>query len=228
MNEKKIDNAIELDSITKSFGKNIVIKELSFNVQYSEKIAIFAPSGSGKTTLLNILSGIDKNFSGSFKIKYPFSIVFQEARLFPYMKLIENIYFPLKLNKMPITKDIVKKADEWLEITSLKGFENYYPCELSGGMKAKVSIIRSFINESKIMLMDEPFKSIDIQSKQCIINYIKENYKDMTLILVTHNIDELPLISTMIYKFSETPLHKFDKIFIDKDSNLSEILNKLF
>ncbi|MEJ5273789.1 MAG: ATP-binding cassette domain-containing protein, partial [Spirochaetota bacterium] len=220
--------AIEVKNLTKSFGKNVVIQDLSFNINRSEKVAIFAPSGSGKTTLLNILSGIDKNYSGFFNINYSYSFVFQESRLFPYMTAIQNILLALQLRKISITDEILKKIDEWMQITSLKGYEKYYPYELSGGMKAKIALIRAFIIEPKIIFMDEPFKSIDIQSKQTIINYIKDKYKDLTMLLVTHNIDELPLIGGKILKFQVSPLSKYDEIIIEDNLSISEIIYKLF
>ncbi|MCR4421593.1 MAG: ATP-binding cassette domain-containing protein [Exilispira sp.] len=221
-------NAVEVKSICKSFGKNIVIKNLSFDVKKGDKIAIFAPSGSGKTTLLNILSGIDLNFTGNYNINLPFSVVFQESRLFPYMTVIENILFGCKLKKITITDDIYQKIENWLNITSLKGYEKYYPYELSGGMKAKVSLIRAFIVNPEIILLDEPFKSIDIYSKQRIIEFIRQNYPDITMILVTHNIDELPLIGGKILQFSKSPLENYNEITIQNNITISEIIEKIY
>lgn len=219
---------IEVFHLFKSYGKNTVIKDLNFKILEGEKIAIFAPSGSGKTTLLNILSSLDKNFKGSFNIKSSFSVVFQEPRLFPYMTIFENILFPLKLQKLKIEDKIIKKVDEWLKITSLKGYEKYYPHEISGGMKAKTALIRAFIIEPKIVLLDEPFKSIDIQSKQVIIDYIKKNYEDLTMLLVTHNIDELPLIGGKIFRFKSTPLEKYDEIIVNDTFSISQIIAKIY
>lgn len=221
-------NAVEVKSICKSFGKNIVIKNLSFDVKKGDKIAIFAPSGSGKTTLLNILSGIDLNFTGNYNINLPFSVVFQESRLFPYMTVIENILFGCKLKKITITDDIYQKIENWLNITSLKGYEKYYPYELSGGMKAKVSLIRAFIVNPEIILLDEPFKSIDIYSKQRVIEFIRQNYPDITMILVTHNIDELPLIGGKILQFSKSPLENYNEITIQNNMTISEIIEKIY
>jgi len=118
---------IEVKNITKYFSKHIILNNLSFNVKESEKVAIFAPSGSGKTTLLNILSGLDLLYEGSYSINKPFSIVFQESRLFPYMTCYENIIFPFKIKNINITEKINKNIEDWLYITGLKGFEKYYP-----------------------------------------------------------------------------------------------------
>jgi len=221
-------NAIEVKSICKSYDKNTVLKNLSFDVKKGDKIAIFAPSGSGKTTLLNILSKIDRDFSGTFKINLPFSVVFQESRLFPYMTLLENILFGLKLKNISITDEINKKIEDWLTVTSLKGYEKYYPYELSGGMKAKVSLIRAFIVNPDIILLDEPFKSIDINSKQNIIEFIKQNYPDITILLITHNIDELPLIGGKILRFSKSPLEDYKEIQIESNMTIPELIEKLY
>lgn len=222
------DNAIEIKSISKSFGQNIVIRNLSFDVENSQKIAIFAPSGSGKTTLLNILCGIDKDYTGNFSINQPYSVVFQESRLFPYMTIIENILFGLRVRKIDLSKDKEQKLEKWLEITNLKGYEKYYPYKISGGMKAKTSLIRAFLVDPKIILMDEPFKSIDINSKQKIIKFIKEEYSDLTMILITHNIDELPLIGGKILQFFKTPLENYKEIEISNDLTIHQILEKLY
>lgn len=228
MEKKDKNTLIEVSNLSKSYGKNIVIKDLSFKILEGEKIAIFAPSGSGKTTLLNILSLLDRNFKGSFNIESSFSVVFQEPRLFPYMTTIENILFPLKLRKIQITDKTLKNIEQWLEITSLKGNEKYYSHELSGGMKAKVALIRAFITEPKLVLLDEPFKSIDIQSKQIIINYINEKYKDLTILLVTHNIDELPLIGGKIFRFKYAPLERYDEIIINNTFSISQVISRLY
>ncbi len=223
-----VKKALEVKNIKKSFGKNLILNDLSFDIKESEKVAIFAPSGSGKTTLLNILCGLDKNFTGFFSIDNKYSIIFQESRLFPYMTCYENITFACKLKDIDITDNIKNKIDQWLTATGLKGFENYYPYQISGGMKAKVSIIRSFIIEPNIILMDEPFKSIDIRSKQKIIDFIKSNYQNVAILLVTHNIDELPLIGGKILKFSSSPLENYEEIDINSNSTISEIISKLY
>lgn len=228
MEKSNKKTVLEVKSLTKSYAENIIIKNLNFTIFEGEKIAIFAPSGSGKTTLLNIILGLDKNFKGEFHINSSYSAVFQEPRLFPYMTVLENILFSLRLKKIDITNEILEMLEKWLEVTGLKDYEKYYPYQISGGTKAKVALIRAFIVKPEIVLMDEPFKSIDIKSKQKIIKFILDNYPTNTLILVTHNIDELPLIGGKILKFFSSPLEKYDEIFIDSNSDISDILSKLF
>ena len=95
-------------------------------------------------------------------------------------------------------------------------------------MKAKIALIRAFIFNPSVILLDEPFKSIDVQSKNKIIKFIKKEYKNLTILLVTHNIDELPLISSRVLKFDSAPLSGFSNITISKDDSLYSIIDKLY
>ncbi|MBP7030584.1 MAG: ABC transporter ATP-binding protein [Spirochaetes bacterium] len=223
-----LSDAIIVENLSKRFGKHLIIDNLSFKIAQDDTVALFAPSGSGKTTLLSILANLDKNYTGSFYIKKPYSIVFQEARLFPYKSAYENIIYPLKLNDIDIDENVSDNIKKWLDICDLKDFSNYYPYQLSGGMKAKIALIRAFIFNPSVILLDEPFKSIDVQSKNKIIKFIKKEYKNLTILLVTHNIDELPLISSRVLKFDSAPLSGFSNITISKDDSLNSIIDKLY
>ncbi|HPB48563.1 MAG TPA: ATP-binding cassette domain-containing protein, partial [Exilispira sp.] len=140
----------------------------------------------------------------------------------------ENIIYPLKLNDIDINENVSDNIKKWLDICDLKDFSNYYPYQLSGGMKAKIALIRAFIFNPSVILLDEPFKSIDVQSKNKIIKFIKKEYKNLTILLVTHNIDELPLISSRVLKFDSAPLSGFSNITISKDDSLNSIIDKLY
>ncbi len=223
-----MSDAIIVENLSKRFGKHLIIDNLSFKIAENDTVALFAPSGSGKTTLLTILANLDKNYTGSISVKKSYSLVFQEARLFPYKSAYENIVYPLKLNNIEIDESVSDNIEKWLEICDLHDFANYYPYQLSGGMKAKIALIRAFILNPSVILLDEPFKSIDVQSKNKIIKFIKEKYKNITILLVTHNIDELPLISSTVLKFDTTPLKNFRKISISKDDSLNSIISKLY
>lgn len=143
-----------------------------------------------------------------------------------YHKFSNNNYI-IKCN----CKKIYDDYKSWLNVTELNGFENYYPYQISGGMKQKVAIIRAFLINPDLILMDEPFKSIDFESKSKIIKFINSNYKNSTIVFTTHNIDEIPEITHKILFFTKKPLKSPQIINITSDikscKNLLTLLQKI-
>ncbi len=215
--------------LTKLFGSRPVIEQLSFSISKGERITLFAPSGAGKSTLINILSQIDTVFHGEFKVsaQNP-ATIFQEPRLFSYMTIQENIFFPLRVRQIPVTPRIKDQYEEWLEVCDLSSYSQHYPFQISGGMKQKVSLIRSFLMQPDFVMMDEPFKSIDIASKKRIIQHILQHYPDITLLLVTHNLDEIPLLTTSLLMFHTNFLAEFTEYSDISTNSLSKIFSHLF
>ncbi len=172
---------------------------------------MFAPSGAGKSTLINILSGVDRPDDGAFAFREGArrSTIFQEPRLFPYMTARENIFFPLNVLRQPITSERLEHYRDWLNVCNLTKDEQQYPHQLSGGMKQKVAFIRGMITRPDVVMMDEPFKSIDVASKQRMMAHLLDTHRDMTLLLVTHNLDEIPLLTSTLLVFQENQLGRF-------------------
>ncbi len=219
---------IKTENLTKKYNDKPVIADLNLNLKKGSKLTIFAPSGAGKTTLIHILNGLDKNFSGNIKVNSRLtSTIFQEPRLFNYMNVKENIFFPFKLNKININEKITDLYRKWLIICELEDYEKYYPHQLSGGMKQKVAIIRGYLLNPDLIFMDEPFKSIDIKSKYYIIEFIKKNYKEITIFFTTHNLDEIPMLSDKLFLFKEKQLAKFKEININKGFDLQRIYDSI-
>lgn len=165
--------------LTKHYGTAApaVIENLSFSVRQGARVTVFGPSGAGKTTLINILTGVDHADSGEFvsAAKNPCTI-FQEPRLFPYMTVEENIFLPVRIRSTPVTPELQARYRRWLEVCDLAPYVDHYPCQLSGGMKQKTALIRGFLTEPDFVLMDEPFKSIDVRAKRAIIGHILESH----------------------------------------------------
>jgi ABC-type nitrate/sulfonate/bicarbonate transport system ATPase subunit len=205
-----VDILLSIQNLTKRFGTQIVIKNLSFSIQRGNRVTLFAPSGSGKTTLINILSHLDRQFEGSFDLtaRKP-ATIFQEPRLFPYMTVQENIFFPFRVQQTPITPAIQSQYDQWLSICDLTEYVAHYPYQLSGGMKQKVALIRSFLTAPDFVMLDEPFKSLDIASKNRIIRHILQQYPDVTMLFVTHNLDEIPVLTRSLMLFKTNKLTTF-------------------
>ena len=195
-------DCVLVSKLTKRFAGKAVIEDLSFPIPRGGRVTIFAPSGSGKTTLINILSRLDTTYEGSVALAARnTSTIFQEPRLFPYMTMEENIFLPIKIRKTPVTPELLNIYKRWLEVCDLSACTHQYPYELSGGMKQKVALIRGFLTEPDLVMMDEPFNSIDFRSKRTIIHHILATYPNITVLFVTHTVDEIPLLTQSLLLF---------------------------
>lgn len=197
----------EVKDIVKNYGELEVLDEVSMKFEMNKITCILGPSGCGKTTLANIIGGLLEKDSGQvvgFQGE-DISFVFQEDRLIPWKNVKDNIAFVLK-DKME-KKEIEKIVDEYLELVDLEEFKYYYPRQLSGGMRQRISILRAFVYPSTVLIMDEPFKSLDINSKRTAIEFILNlrKLKNKTCILITHDIDEALTLGDSIVILSEKP-----------------------
>ena len=216
INIKKKSFPLKIQNKTK---ENIIFKNFNIDINHGQFISIFGPSGCGKTTLLNIISGLDKNFDGFINIKKDdffkkkISYMFQSPRLFPWLTAIENIKFPIKKKK-----NCEKIANDLLKKVGLEKFKNEYPNRLSGGMQRRISLARAFISDPNILLLDEPFVSIDKKIsnslRELLIKLWKKNKP--TIIFVTHNLDEAIELSDRIFFLSNLP----SKVMLDYEINL--------
>lgn len=183
--------------------KEIIINDISFDIEKGKTLVIVGSSGSGKSTILRIIAGILPNqknniFSGEILInseshqgylnKNKLSFMFQDPALLPNISVYENIEIPLKI----IKTNTLKNVDDIIDVVGLKKFKNFLPKDLSGGMKTRVSLARSFITNPEILLLDEPFSSLDTAWKNELyleLNKLKNELKT-TVVLVTHDINE--------------------------------------
>jgi len=204
---------------------NLIFKNLTLKIPKGEFTCIFGPSGCGKTTLLNIISGLDNEYNGkvdfnnkSLKSKEnKIGYMFQSPRLFPWLTAIENIRFPIK------KKNSLSNARLLLKMVGLEKFENSYPHKLSGGMQRRVSLARAFSTNPDLLLLDEPFISLDKkiadQLRNLLINLWKKNRP--TIVFVTHDLDEAISLSDRIIFISKLP----SKIMLDYKINLQRPRN---
>ena len=205
-----------IKDIIKEYGELKVLDKISIQFEENKTTCILGPSGCGKTTILNIIAGILDKDCGEvigFEIE-DISFVFQEDRLIEWRNVKDNIGFVLKdkLDK----KERESIIDKYLKLVNLEGYKYYYPKQLSGGMRQRISILRAFAYPSQVLIMDEPFKSLDINSKRTIMEFtlkLKE-LKGKTCILVTHDIEEALTLGDKIVILTDKPT-KVKKIMIN-------------
>lgn len=192
---------LTLENINISFGGRDVFKNFSLSIKRGEITAITGPSGCGKTTLLNIISGTIKPDAGQVNnMSKKIGCIFQEDRLLPWKTVFQNIL---------IVRENTEKSstDKLISDVGLCGFENYYPHQLSGGMRQRCAIARAFNYEGELLLMDEPFSSLDINIKHDIMEKTLKLWDktDVTIIFVTHNIDEAVFMADRIFILKNCP-----------------------
>jgi NitT/TauT family transport system ATP-binding protein len=190
------------------------LSPISLSVNNEEFICILGPSGCGKTTLLRIIAGLEYASSGSISVdgapitrpSPKMAMIFQEYSLFPWRTVEENVALGLELRGLK-KPDRVAAAEKYLDLVGLKGFEERYPHELSGGMRQRVAVARALAIEPSILLMDEPFGALDAQTRnrmQHELLHIWEKTKK-TILFVTHSVDEAVFLADRIVVLTHRP-----------------------
>ena len=173
---------IAIDRLNVAYGDASVLKDCALRVTAGSRIALMGPSGCGKTTLINAIAGLAAPDSGSIQVNGRVSYVFQEPALFPWLTAEENVN--VVLSDKP---DTLPQARRWLEEAGLADSLNKYPHQLSGGQKQRVAICRALAFGGDILLLDEPLKGLDPDTREQVANLILNTWKDKTLLLVTHD-----------------------------------------
>jgi NitT/TauT family transport system ATP-binding protein len=209
---------IEIRGVHKEFAKGerrvVALQDIDLTVAEREFVAILGPSGCGKSTLLNMVAGFDQPTRGSVKvageeIRAPApsrGVVFQEPALFPWLTVMDNIVFGPKTLGQPAA-DYRARAAQIIEQIGLSGFEASYPAELSGGMRQRVGIGRVLIMEPKVLLMDEPFGSLDAQTRTVMQELLLSLWErhQQTVLFVTHDIEEAVLLADRVCVMTSRP-----------------------
>ena len=217
---------INIRNLNKAYGSEQIFK--NFNIEFSDDNinCIVGKSGCGKSTLLNIIAGIIDIQGGEINgaALSDISYIFQEDRLIEWLNVKENLELTLK--KYFDSSILDAKIDEVLEIDGIYNIKNKYPNELSGGMRQRINIARAFGKPSKIILMDEPFKSLDYKLKYTIIDEFKNllNKEKRMVILVTHDLDEAIYFQGNIFVFNNKPVIIAGQFSSDLENCKEEIL----
>jgi NitT/TauT family transport system ATP-binding protein len=186
------------------------LENISFDVHPREFVCVLGPSGSGKTTLLRILAGLIPPTSGSFVFGHgeqpSIGMVFQQANLMPWRTVIENIKLPLEVKNMDNAKARAK-AYEMIELVGLQGFEDSLPRDLSGGMAQRVAIARALIHDPDLLLLDEPFGSLDALTRERMWTELSRIWqmRQKTVIMVTHSINESLFLADRVLVLTQRP-----------------------
>jgi len=188
---------IQFDNVSKSFGKRKILDSVSFHLEARQILAVLGPSGIGKTTLLRLAAGTVKPDSGQVRMdKQCIGFIFQEPRLLPWRTALANI--TLVLHNRGLTRDEQKEvAAAMLKRLGLQGFEYYYPAQLSGGMRQRVSIARAFVINPDLALLDEPFTGLDIGLKISLRQMLLEllAWYPCAMMYVTHEPQDAVLLA---------------------------------
>jgi NitT/TauT family transport system ATP-binding protein len=246
-----LSEILQIKDVRKWFNsegkKLLVLDGISFDVKEGEFIGIVGPSGCGKTTLLRIIAGLEKQDEGEVllrgkPIKGPGqdrAMVFQDYALFPWRNVIGNILFGLEIRNIP-KEEALEKANRFIKLVGLEGFERSYPHELSGGMRQRVALARALVCEPEILLMDEPLSALDAQTRNVMQSELVRIWSEMkkTIIYVTHNIEEAVYMADRVVVLSkrpaklldlaevkmERPRDRFSKEFIDLRAKIFRLI----
>lgn len=232
-----MNTMIRVEGLSKFYDDLQVLKDIDLQIEEGQFVSLIGPSGCGKSTLINIISGLDKASKGKVFIddekvegtNTDRIMVFQNAALFPWLNVFENVAFGLR-NLSKSSDEIKFKVEEILKKVHLYKFKDKYPHQLSGGMKQRVSIARSVVMDPKILLMDEPFSALDEQTRMLLHNELQQIWMETkkTIIFVTHNIREAVKLSDRVVIMGARPSGIIEDIAIEIEHPRQSTDSKIF
>jgi len=230
------NKVVSVSNLSHSFEQTEVLKDISFDLNKNEFITFIGPSGCGKSTLFKVLTKLIINYSGTISIQniqldsYNNSLGYmpQKDLLLPWRTLYKNIILPLELKSEQIDQDHIY---ELIKTFGLEGFEEFYPHQLSGGMKQRAALLRTFLMSNDIVLLDEPFAALDYLTKRKLQSWLKDIFVklDKSALFITHDIEEAINLSDRIIVLSALPasiLEVIDVKDIDSFGTNKEVLEK--
>jgi len=230
-------SVLQVKNVSKAFDDEQIISNISLELHAGEIVSLLGVSGGGKTTLFNIIAGLSAPDAGEVVLEGEtitskpgkISYMLQKDLLLPYRTIVDNVALPLIIRGMK-KKEARKKASGYFEEFGLEGTEHKYPAQLSGGMKQRAALLRTYLFSEKVALLDEPFSALDMLTKGAVHQWYLDVMEKIQLstLFITHDIDEAVLLSDRIYLLTGKPGTITKEIIIKepkprrKDFNLSE------
>ena len=201
---------IQVDAVSKTFGHGAgavhALDTVSIDVAPGEFVCLVGASGCGKSTLLNLIADLDTPTGGSIEATGRTALMFQEAALFPWLTVRQNVELALKLRGVP-KRDRRERADQLLDLVRLEGFGHKQPHELSGGMRQRVALARAFGQDADVLLMDEPFGALDAMTRDLLHHELEQLWleRGVSVLFVTHNVREAVRLADRVLLLSSRP-----------------------
>lgn len=210
--------AIELASVTRSFiterGRYTAVEDISLTIPRGQFLAVVGPSGCGKSTILGMIAGLSQPSAGSVTIygeplrgiNRRAAYMFQQDALLPWKTVLDNVAFGPMLQGAG-RREARERATDWLARVGLRGFEDRYPHQLSGGMRKRIALAQDLVNEPEILLMDEPYNGLDVQTRAMVENEVLDLWSgsNKTVVFVTHDLEEAIAMSDRVVLLTAGP-----------------------
>ena len=216
---------LQVENVSKSFEQEIIIQDIHIHLNQGEIVSLLGVSGGGKTTLFNVIAGLKRPDSGKVildgeditGIPGKVSYMLQKDLMLPYRTIVDNVALPLLIQGMS-KKEARKKAAAYFDEFGLSGTERKYPAQLSGGMKQRAALLRTYLFSEKVALLDEPFSALDMLTKRSMHQWYLEVMEKIQLstFFITHDIDEAILLSDRIYLLTGRPGRITNEIVIQE------------
>jgi NitT/TauT family transport system ATP-binding protein len=227
---------LKFEKVGFQYDGRAIMRDVSFAIRPGELVAVLGPSGCGKTTILNMVAGFLQPTEGAAiidgqEITGPGpdrGVVFQAAALYDWMTVADNISFSLRCAGRP-KAERRRVAEEMAALVNLTGFEDAYPYQLSGGMRQRVGLARVLAAKPKVMLMDEPFSALDVQTREALQEEVLRirDRTGCTVLFVTHSIDEAVFLGDRIFLLTDLTDGAYDEFAIDLPSPRANSENRL-
>lgn len=208
---------LKIENLFFSYDSKLLLKNISLTLKKGEFLSIVGSSGCGKSTIIKLIAGIEKADSGSI-VSSSIGYMPQKDLLLPWRTVLENILLPFEINGKDL-KEGKKLALEYLKKLKLDGYSNSFPNELSGGMKQRISFLRTLMTQGEILLLDEPFSALDMITKEQLQRWLLEILKEFnkSVIFITHDINEAIFLSNRILVCKNSPMDSFQEFIISEE-----------